>query len=173
MRRLMPQRVFLRVLLLPVLLSLLAGCSYRPLYGTNANGSSVVAALSQVAVDEQKTRAGQLVRNELISSLGGGNGTARYVLHLVPVETTSDVSSSSTQKLYRKRYKLSVKYTLTDVKSGNSVTSGTSFSNVSFDTVEQQLADLQASDNAQLRAAQEVSEDIRTRLAAVLSAGQT
>jgi LPS-assembly lipoprotein len=157
-----------------LLLPLLAACSYRPLYGTNANGSSVVAALSQVAVDEQKTRAGQLVRNELISSLGGGlTGTARYVLHMVPTEATSDVSTSSTQKLYRKRYKLSVKYTLTDVKSGNSVTSGTSFSNVSFDTVEQQLADLQAADNAQLRAAQEVSEDIRTRLAAVLSAGQT
>jgi LPS-assembly lipoprotein len=156
------------------LLTGLAACSYRPLYGTGANGTSVVAALSQVAVDEQRTRAGQLVRNELISSLGGGStGTARYVLHIVPTETTADVSSNSTQKLYRKRYKLSVKYALTDVKSGVSVTSGTSFSNVSFDSVEQQLADLQAADNAQLRAAQEVSEDLRTRLAAVLSAGQT
>jgi LPS-assembly lipoprotein len=163
----------LRILLLPVVLMALSACSYRPLYGTGANGSSVVAALSQVAVDEQKTRAGQQVRNELISSLGGNGGTARYVLHMIPTETTTGVSSISAQKLSRKRYKLTVKYELIDVKTGKPVTSGASFSNVSFDTIEQPLADLQAADNAQLRAAQEVSEDIRTRLAAVLSAGET
>jgi LPS-assembly lipoprotein len=158
----------------PVLLLLgLSACSYRPLYGGGAAGSSVVAALSQVAVDEQKTRAGQMVRNELVSTLGGSKGTARYVLHMVPTETTTGVSSISTQKLNRKRYKLSVKYELTEVKSGASLTAGTSFSNVSFDTIEQPLADLQAADNAQLRAAQEVSEDLRTRLAAFLSANQS
>ena len=164
----------LRIVLLLVLLVGLTACSYRPLYGGGTNGSSVVAALSQIAVDEQKTRAGQMVRNDLISSLGAGSsGNARYVLHMVPSETTTGVSSNSAQKLTRKRYKLTVKYELTEVKTGKSLTSGASFSNVSFDTVEQPLADLQAADNAQLRAAQEVSEDIRTRLAAFLSAGQT
>ena len=132
-----------------------------------------MAALSQVAVDEQKTRTGQMVRNELISSLGGGGGSARYMLHMVPTESTAGVSSNSTTRLIRRRYKLSIKYELTDAKTGASVTSGTSFSNVSFDTVEQPLADLQAADNAQLRAAQEVSDDIRTRLAAFLSSGQS
>jgi LPS-assembly lipoprotein len=162
-----------RLLIVVALLPLLAACSYRPLYGGGTAGSTVVAALSQVAVDEQKTRAGQMVRNELISSLGANGGTTRYVLHMTPTETTIAVSSISTQKLIRKRYKLSIKYDLIDAKSGASVTSGASFSNVSYDTIEQPLADLQAADNAQLRAAQEVSEDIRTRLAAALSAGQT
>jgi LPS-assembly lipoprotein len=165
--------ISLRILVVVALLPFVAACSYRPLYGGGPAGSSVVAALSQVAVDEQKTRAGQLVRNDLISSLGASGGTARYVLHMTPTETTTGVSSISAQKLTRKRYKLTVKYELTDVKTGASATSGASFSNVSFDTVEQPLADLQAADNAQLRAAQEVSEDIRTRLAAFLSAGQT
>ena len=156
-----------------VVLPLLTACSYRPLYGNGPAGRSVVAALSQIAVDEQKTRAGQMVRNELISSLGANGGTARYVLHMVPVESATAVSSSAAQKLSRKRYKLTIKYDLTDVKTGASATSGASFSNVSYDSVEQPLADLQAADNAQLRAAQEVSEDIRTRLAAFLSAGQS
>lgn len=160
----------LRFVLPLMLMAGLSGCSYRPLYGGGSGNSSVVAALSQVAVDEQKTRAGQLVRNELISSLGNRTGDARYVLHLVPTEGTVGVSSISAQKLNRKRYRLSVKYELTEVSSGRSLTSGTSFSNVSFDTVEQPLSDLQAADNAQLRAAQEVSEDIRTRLSAFLSA---
>lgn len=156
---------------LPVLLLLvLSGCSYRPLYGGGSGDSSVVAALSQISVDEQKTRAGQLVRNELISSLGNRSSNSRFVLHLVPTEGTVGVSSISTQKLNRKRYKLSVKYELTEVSSGRSLTAGTSFSNVSFDTIEQPLSDLQAADNAQLRAAQEVSEDIRTRLSAFLQA---
>ena len=169
----MPLRILVVAVLLAGLLAGLTACSYRPLYGGGPAGSSVVAALSQVAVDEQKSRAGQLVRNELISSLGGNGGAARYVLHMVPTETTAAVSSNATAKLNRKRYKLTVKYQLTDVRTGATATGGASFSNISYDTVEQPLADLQAADNAQLRAAQEISEDIRTRLAAFLSAGQS
>ncbi len=169
----MLRRLFQLFLVLAAFTPLLAACSYRPLYGSNSAGRNVVAALSQIAVEEQKTRAGQLVRNELISSLGRGGGESRFVLHLLPSESVTSVSSISTEKLYRKRYRLSVKYALSDAKTGETVTGGVSFSNVSYDTVEQPLADLQAADNAQLRAAQEVSEDIRTRLAAFLSAGQT
>ena len=56
---------------------LLGGCgTYRPLYGTAANGTSVATSLSQLMVQEQHTRAGQLIRNELLD--GAGTGRQRY-----------------------------------------------------------------------------------------------
>jgi LPS-assembly lipoprotein len=149
---------------------LLTGCSYRPLYGTGADGKGVAVALSGIAIDEQKTRAGQIVRNNLISSFGN-SGSSQFVLRLLPDEKTQQISSISTQKLTRQRYKLNMKYELADVKSGETVASGASFSNVSYDTVEQPIADLRAAENARERAAREVAEDIRLRLAAHFSAG--
>ncbi len=146
----------------------LAGCNARPLYGTQADGKGVAVALSGIAVDEQKTRAGQIVRNNLISSFGNG-GASSFILRMLPEEKSRAISSFSTQKLYRYRYNLNIKYELADAKSGKTVTSGASFSNVSYDTVEQPIADLRAAENARERAAREVAEDIRLRLAAYFS----
>jgi LPS-assembly lipoprotein len=141
----------------------LTGCSNtRPLYGTGAEGKGAALALSGIAVDEQKTRAGQIVRNNLISSFGGSGSD--YVLRLTPDEKSQELSSS--QKLKRVRYRLLMKYELADVKSSAVVASGSAFSNVSYDTVEQPIADLRAAENARERAAREVAEDIRLRLAA-------
>jgi LPS-assembly lipoprotein len=152
-----------------VLVSLLAsGCSYRPLYGGGAEGKGVAVALSGIAIDEQRSRAGQIVRNNLISSFGNG-GVSQFVLRLVPDEKTIELSSNSTQKLERLRYRLNVKYELADAKSGETLHAGTSFSNVSYDAVQQPISDLRAAENAKERAAREVAEDIRLRLAAFFS----
>jgi LPS-assembly lipoprotein len=149
---------------------MLTGCNYRPLYSNGADGKGVAVALAGIAIDEQKTRAGQIVRNNLISSFGSG-GSSQYILRLVPDEKKQQISSDAVQKLTRQRYRLNMKYELADVKSGETVASGSSFSNVSFDTVEQPIADLRAAENARERAAREVAEDIRLRLAAHFSAG--
>ena len=147
---------------------LLAGCSYKPLYGTGSDGKGVAAALSGIAVDEQKTRAGQLVRNNLISSFGAGGGSS-FILRLTPVEKNQQLSANSAVKLERFRYNLKVAFELIDAQSGQNLTSGSSFSNVSYDTVEQPIADLRAAENARERASREVAEDIRLRLAAFFS----
>jgi LPS-assembly lipoprotein len=146
----------------------LAGCNARPLYGTQADGKGVAVALSGIAVDEQKSRAGQIVRNNLISSFGN-TGASSYILRMVPEEKTIEISSLSTQKLKRYRYNLKIRFELANAKSGDTVSSGASFSNVSYDTVEQPIADLQAAENARERAAREVAEDVRLRLAAFFS----
>ena len=119
-------------------------------------------------MDEQKNRAGQIVRNNLISSFGN-TGASRYILRMVPEEKTIEISSLSTQKLSRYRYNLKIKYELADATSGKTVSSGASFSNVSYDTVEQPIADLRAAENARERAARDVAEDVRLRLAAYFS----
>jgi LPS-assembly lipoprotein len=144
------------------------GCtSYRPLYGAGTDGKGVAVVMSGITVEEQKTRAGQIVRNNLTSSFGGAGST--FILRLTPAEKTQQLSALSGQKLERHRYNLKVNYELADGKSGVTVVSGASFSNVSYDTVEQPIADLRAAENARERAAREVAEDIRLRLAAHFS----
>lgn len=147
------------------------GCSYRPLYGTKEGDPGAAAALSGIVVEEQGSRAGQLVRNDLMLGLGNRAGSnADFQLKLEPTEKTSLISSVPGQKLQRRRYRLNVKYVLLNVATGKVASEGASFSNVSYDTVQEPVADLQAADNAKDRASREVAEDIRLRLAAFVSA---
>ena len=71
----------------------LAGCSHRPLYGRSEGNASVSTELAAVSIADQRTRAGQLIRNELISSFGGVGGQSRYLLKLDVVEKKLAVSS--------------------------------------------------------------------------------
>ena len=165
----MRQLTLRSICILAATLVLLGGCSYRPLYGTGQDGSNVQSVLAGIAVDEQNSRAGQLVRNDLLSTMGSTpDATTLYQLKLEPVEKTSLVSALPDQKL--QRYRLNVKFALVNVASGKVVSEGASFSTVSFDTVQQPIADLQAAGNARDRATREVAEDIRLRLAAFVSA---
>ena len=167
----MRQLTLRSICILAATLVLLGGCSYRPLYGTGQGGSNVQSVLAGIAVDEQNSRAGQLVRNDLLSTMGSTPDAAMlYQLKLESIEKTSLVSALPGQKLQRKRYRLNVKFALVNVASGKVVSEGASFSTVSFDTVQQPIADLQAAGNARDRATREVAEDIRLRLAAFVSA---
>lgn len=162
----------LRLLLLMVAFTGLFGCAdYRPLYGQNGSGHSVAADLAGVAVEEQGTRVGQIVRNDLLSGLGS-NPSARYSLRLSPMEKVIAVSSFSTSLASRYRYNLVVQYSLVNLASGQIVTSGKSFSNVSYDNISQPVSDMAALNNAMERAAHEVAQDLRQRIAANLSSSK-
>lgn len=143
----------------------MAGCGYRPLYGsTESGGPGVVQALSGVSVEEQRTRAGQLVRNELISAFGGGG--SQYVLRMAVTERTDNLSPLDSTKLERLRYRVMVTYQLVEAGSGKEVTAGKSFSTSEYDTVREPVSDLQAAENARDRATRELAQDIRLRVSA-------
>ena len=156
-------------LLLVASLCMLGGCSgLRPLYGTAGGGSSVVANMSALAVEEQHTRAGQIIRNELLD--GVSTASPRFALKLLVTERVIDVASLSSTLGSRKRYALSAHYELVQFGSGKPVNSGDSFSNVEFDTINVPVADLQAADDARRRASKELGQDLRLRIATFLSA---
>jgi LPS-assembly lipoprotein len=147
----------------------LSACSsYRPLYGKGPDGISVTQGLANISVPEQHNRAGQLLRNELLDGIGA-SPSPRFSLKLDITEKTLDVSSLSSSSAARKRYNISVHYDLLDSVTGKSATSGDSFSNVSYDTINQPVSDLSAADSARLRAAKELGQDLKLRLAAFLS----
>jgi LPS-assembly lipoprotein len=143
----------------------MAGCtSFRPLYGKGPTGEGVSTSLAAVAVPEQRTRSAQLVRNELLNTMG--TGPARYTLRLTVAESIGYVSALTVSNVRRQRFNINAHYDLVNIATGAVLASGDSFSNVSFDTVRQPVADLQASNNAMQRAATEVGQDLRQRVAA-------
>lgn len=149
----------------------LTGCGYRPLYSSGSDGRGVVDSLSSIAVQEPDSRAGQLVRNSLLSSIRPA-GTAQqniYKLVLNPQLAESTLVERSIPGIKRIRLRLTVSYQLIEVSSASEVTSGKTFSAVSYDVIREPVADLQAESNATSRAAQEVAADIHTRLAAFMA----
>lgn len=174
-----------RQLAILVMLLAVAGCGYRPLYATDATGTSVATDLSMIAIQETGTRIGQQIRNRLISSMrpSGQEGEDAYRLVLSPnltelVQGDQGLSlrcptAADPKKLCggikRARLTLNVSYQLYDQQSGRVVNSGRSFSNIGYDVLYEPIADRQAKANATERAVLEVSNDIRTRLAAFMA----
>ena len=155
---------------LVVLLSL-TGCGNKPLYSSGSDGRGVVASLSSISIQESDSRAGQLVRNSLLSSMqpAGTAGDNLYKLVLNPELAQSTLVDRSVPGVKRIRLRLSVSYQLIETGSGSEVNSGKPFSAVSYDVIREPVADLQAESNATSRAAREVAADIHTRLAAFMA----
>lgn len=148
---------------------LLSGCGYRPLYGSSADSAGVSATLASVSIPAATDRVGQLIRNDLISSMRSGANEDRYSLLLTPVVKKTGIIEKARSQSERQAINLSVNYDLVDKTTGTSLHKGKTFSQASYDLVGQPFADQQAETNAVERAAHEVSADIRTRLAAYFS----
>jgi LPS-assembly lipoprotein len=159
--------------LMPALLA--AGCSnIHPLYGESGDSSTVVAELASVAIPEPQTRLGQIVRNDLISTMrpAGAAGPDRYSLAIdIRSQEDKTIESATANRVLRRTIRLNVSFALAEPATGKVLYSGKTFSQASYDEVGQSFADLQARTNAVERAAHEVSLDIRTRLAAHFAAG--
>lgn len=147
----------------------LAACTEmpHPLYG---KATGVAPALRTVDVAAVQGRIGQQVRNELVFGLYGGAGDVEgkplYRLEL----TVTALDSAVGVERYRNQpaayvEQISATYTLTEVATGATVTSGTSFANASFDYSEQHFANVRARRDAENRVASVVAADIRNKLA--------
>lgn len=154
-----------------VVIAGLMGCGFRPLYSSGSDGRGVVDSLSSITIQEPESRAGQLVRNSLLSSMRPA-GTAQqnlYKLVLNPQVTQSTLVDQSIPGIKRMRLRLTVSYQLIRLASAEELNTGKTFSTVSYDVIREPVADLQAESNATSRAAKEVAADIHTRLAAYMT----
>jgi len=152
-----------------LVLALLAACGFQPLYGTSGlNSPSVSAKLASVAVPEQTSRVGQLIRNEILAAISpaGTNAAAGYRLDMTPLSNDDTAVEAQNTDVLRRSYRLNVSFDLVESASGKRVYTGKTFSYVAYDRTGAPFANLQARANAEERAAQEVGLDIRTRLAA-------
>jgi LPS-assembly lipoprotein len=154
-----------------------AGCGFRPLYGTSPVGEGVAVHLASIDVVEQKTRLGQLIRNDLLSSMRdpGASGGDRYRLALESASKVENTTEVEDEEDETRRYSMRVNaaFRLLDGRSGAELHRGKTFSLVSFDRTTSDFSNLQAETDAMERAAHEIANDIRTRLAAYFATHAT
>jgi LPS-assembly lipoprotein len=152
----------------------LSGCGFQPLYGsstTTASGTRLSEAMAAVDVQPIPGRVGQKVRNELIfSNTGGGNAAPpRYQLKIALKEQDIQQLVQVTGNAQGQVYQLQAKYTLTDIATGKVIHEGTAVSRAPYSRFQEVFANVRARYNAEDRAAETVSQSIKSQLAAYLA----
>jgi LPS-assembly lipoprotein len=148
-----------------------AGC-FEPMYGDRGvpgSGASLRNALRDVEVSAIDGRVGQELRNSLIFELTGGSGNphnAPYRLNMtVATNSYSAILDPASGLGQSETVALDVTYRLRDVANDKVVMTDKAIARVSVDTTNQRYARVRAIRDAENKAAQVVSEQIRSRLA--------
>lgn len=176
-------RIVARLLAVAALAALTAGC-FQPMYAERSDGTpGLREKLMGVEIPpveknnaSREARIGVEIRNQLAFKLYG-NATGMPPTHRLVLRFTSSKSSLivdvNTGLPTSENYGLDAQYNLIEVASNKSVMSGSTFSRVSYDMPGsiQRFARARAVRDAEDRAANEIAENIQTRLAAFFVAG--
>jgi len=176
-------RIAARLLAVAALAALTAGC-FQPMYAERTDGTPGLRE-KLMGVDlppinkanaSREARVGVEVRNALAFKLYG-SATGMPPTHRLDIRFTTSKSSlildPATGLPNSENYGIDCQYNLIEVVSGKSVMTGTTFSRVSYDMPGsyQRFARNRAVRDAEDRAANEIAENITTRLASFFTAG--
>ena len=170
---------------LTMLLALGLGGCFQPLYGERSviGGpglrdvlSAVDIAPVKVSTPKADARLGVELRDKLLFEMTGGTGsiapTHRLTINLSSTRL-SVVVDVTTARPELENFGLNAVYTLTEIASGKTVVTDSTFSRVSYDIPGQQqrFAKQRALRDAENRAVGVIAEHIRSRLASHFAAG--
>ncbi len=160
--------------LVAVAATALAACTVQPLYAPTAVGTSVVAALGGIHIEEVDNRLGQEVRNRLIFGLNGGAGqpaNPAYRMRLIVTSAESALGVTTFETAPAYSITVAATWEVTSLATEKIVLRSTSRGTASFDRVNQVYANTRARLDAENRAAALVADDIRIRLSAAAAKG--
>ena len=153
----------------------LSACGFRPLYGTASlpEGAETVFGSIRVAPigpTNDSDRIGYLLYDALDRALHtpGHNETPRFELKLTLADERRGLSIQDDSSTTRYNYRLSADWTLTPVGAASPLATGRSETTASYNVVDSQYATLTARRDAEDRAAREIAEQIKLRLAVAL-----
>ena len=154
--------------------ALLAGCGdggFRPMYASTATGQPLEEKLAAVETAPIGGRVGQRVRNELIfQNTGGGNpAPPAYRLEIAIKESLSAALVRTTGESTSSIYTLDASFTLVDIKSKQVILRGTSHARAAFDRFPSIYSNVRAREDAENRAAKDMANELKGRIAAFLS----
>ncbi len=144
----------------------LGACGFSPVYGAH---SSVGKSLNDVAITSMEGRVGQAVRNTLIEELtpNGSPSAPNYFLDLKVNEDLNPLAIKRDASVTRFDYKLDASFSLRDSKTSEVLFSDTTQIITSANRLDQsEFASVIGVDDAKLRAARAIGQDIARRLAA-------
>ena len=166
------------------LAALLGGC-FEPLYGERslAGGPGLRTRMNAVDVatidapnGTPLARIANELRNDLIFDFQGGSGgmTPTHSLKIQMSATNQQVIVDiTTARADVQQFGINASYTLVEKATGKPVISGQTFSRVSYDNPgqAQRFSNARGQRDAENRAAKQISDNIRSRLASYFSAG--
>jgi len=176
-------RIAARLLAVAALAAMTAGC-FHPMYAEHSDGTPGLRE-KLMGVDlppiakanaSREARVGVEVRNALAFRLYG-TATGMPPTHRLEIRFASSKTSlivdPNTGLPSSENYGLDAQYNLIEVVSGKSVMTGTTFARVSYDMPGsyQRFSRNRAVRDAEDRAANEIAENITTRLASFFTAG--
>jgi LPS-assembly lipoprotein len=176
-------RIVVRLLAVSVLAALTAGC-FQPMYAEHTDGTpglrDKLLGVELPPVDKPnaspEARIGVEIRNALAFKLyGTATGTApthRLVLRFA-TSRSSLLVDPNTGLPTSENLGIDAQYNLIEIDSNKSVMTGTTFSRVTYDMPGsyQRFSRIRALRDAEDRAAQEIADNIQTRLASFFYAG--
>jgi LPS-assembly lipoprotein len=176
-------RTAARLVAVAALAALTAGC-FQPMYAERTDGTpglrEKLMGVEIPPVDKpnasRDARIGVEIRNALAFKLYG-NATGMPPTHRLVLRFNSNRSSlmidPATALPSSENYGIDAQYNLIEIASNKSVMTGSTFSRVSYDIPGsiQRFARARAFRDAEDRAAQEIAENIQTRLASFFVAG--
>src|SRR6478735_6394083 len=176
-------RIAARLLAVAALAALTAGC-FQPMYAERGDGTpglrEKLMGVELPPIDKpnasREARLGVEIRNALAFKLYG-NATGMPPTHKLVLRFTTTRSSLivdvNTGLPSSENYGIDAQYNLIDIATDKSVMTGTTFSRVSYDMPGsyQRFSRSRAFRDAEDRAAQEIAENIQTRLASFFVAG--
>ena len=150
----------------------LTGCGFQPLYGTGEDTGAFSEELASVRVAPIANRIGQILANSLRDGFNptGAKIQQRYVLTVILYTSTADYVIRKDGTASRELFAVYGSFTMVDTSSSAAVLSGGVRINDSYDVGESPYSVIVSNSDAQTRAAQEISTDIRTRVAAYFRA---
>lgn len=157
--------IMLRRIFLITTLILVASCGLRPLNSHNDSGSSA-SILDQIYVVESDSRFHQLVRQRFLerSKPNASEISALYRLEFSISESANTVLASKSGFNRRESLDVHLDFTLYKVTNNTIFLRGKSFVIIPFDRGSSEFGNLRALENAQVRAATQLADDLRLRI---------
>jgi len=154
----------------------LAGCGYHPLYGERTAGNAPVTdELASIQIQAIPDRIGQQMYTMLRERLNpyGKPDEPKYVLSITLTEKRTNYFFEKDETATRANLMLRADYVLKRAGSDEVVTKGLSRSVSSYDILASQFASVVSEEDARVRSAEAICDDIRTRLALALGKGSS
>lgn len=152
----------------------LAACgegSFSPLYGVTASGERLDARLAKVDIAPIPSRVGQRIRNELIFHNTGGGAAAKpeYRLEIAIREGLNSQLVTSTGEAFSQVYNVDAGYQLISLRDKSVILRGTSHARAAFERYQSIYANVRAREDAEVRVARTIAEELKLRLSTFLS----
>ncbi|MEL6298155.1 MAG: LPS assembly lipoprotein LptE [Pseudomonadota bacterium] len=152
----------------------LAGCTsgFQPMHASLGPGPALSDKMKAVKVAAIPGRVGQRIRNELIfQTTGDGQerGAAQYRLDVAISERVTSTLVDRQGDSVNRVYSLDATFRLVDLNTQQVALTGSSFGRSTFQRTDSIYANVRAQRDAQNRAAETVSTDLKARLEAFLA----